>query len=48
LRDRWVSSDKEPLARDLVRRLYTHFFTTFFDMEHGSVVIRDNERDTIP
>ena len=48
LRDRWVSSEKEPLARDLVRRLYTHFFTTFFDMEHGSIVIRDVERDTIP
>ncbi|NBY41844.1 MAG: hypothetical protein EBQ49_00740, partial [Verrucomicrobia bacterium] len=48
LRDRLISSDKEPLARDLVRRLYTHFFTTFFDMEHGSIVIRDTERDTIP
>ncbi len=48
LRDRLISSDKEPLARDLVRRLYTHFFTTFFDMEHGSIVIRDVERDTIP
>ncbi len=48
LRDRLVSSDKEMMARDLVRRLYTHFFTTFFDMEHGSIVIRDSERDTIP
>ena len=47
LRDRLISSDKEPIARDLVRRLYTHFFTTFFDMEHGSIVIRDIERDTI-
>ena len=48
MRDRLISSDKEPVARDLVRRLYTHFFTTFFDMEHGSIVIRDIERDTIP
>lgn len=48
MRDRLISSDKEPIARDLVRRLYTHFFTTFFDMEHGSIVIRDAERDTIP
>jgi hypothetical protein len=48
LRDRWVPVDKEPLARDLVRRLYAHFFTTFFDAEHGLIVIRDAERDTIP
>ena len=48
LRDRWVPVDKEPLARDLVRRLYAHFFTTFFDAEHGAIVIRDSERDTIP
>lgn len=48
LRDRWLSVDKEPIARDLVRRLYAHFFTTFFDAEHGLIVIRDAERDTIP
>ncbi|MGA1337010.1 MAG: hypothetical protein ACO34G_00390 [Opitutales bacterium] len=48
LRDRWVPVDKEPIARDLVRRLYAHFFTTFFDAEHGLIVIRDAERDTIP
>ena len=48
LRDRWVPVDKEPLARDLVRRLYAHFFTTFFDAEHGAIVIREGERDTIP
>ncbi len=48
LRDRWVPVDKEAHARDLVRRLYAHFFTTFFDAEHGVIVIRDAERDTIP
>ena len=48
LRDRWVPVDKEPLARDLVRRLYANFFTTFFDAEHGLIIIRDGERDTIP
>ena len=48
LRDRWIPVDKEPLARDLVRRLYANFFTTFFDAEHGLIVIRDGERDTIP
>ena len=40
--------DKEPLARDLVRRLYANFFTTFFDAEHGLIIVRDAERDTIP
>ena len=48
LRDRWVPVDKEPLARDLVRRLYANFFTTFFDAEHGLIIVRDAERDTIP
>jgi hypothetical protein len=48
LRDRWISSDKEPLARDLIRRLYTHFLHHFFDMEHGALIIRDAERDTVP
>jgi hypothetical protein len=48
LRDRWIASDKELLARDLIRRLYTNFFTTYFDMEHGLIVVRDAERDTIP
>ena len=48
LRDRWIAVDKEPLARDLIRRLYANFFTTFFDAEHGVIVVRDAERDTIP
>ena len=48
LRDRWIPVDKEALARDLVRRLYANFFTTFFDAEHGLIVVRDAERDTIP
>ena len=48
LRDRWVPVDKEQLARDLVRRLYANFFTTFFDAEHGLIIVRDAERDTIP
>ncbi len=48
LRDRWIASDKEPQARDLIRRLYANFFTTFFDMEHGVIIVRDAERDTIP
>ena len=48
LRDKWVPADKEPQARDLVRRLFTCFFGTYVDLEHGVLVIRDTERDTIP
>lgn len=48
LRDRWIPIDKETQARDLVLRLFTNFFTTYFDVEHGVIVIRDAERDTIP
>jgi hypothetical protein len=48
LRDRWVTAAQEPAMRDQVRRLYTNFFTTFFDAEHGVIVVRDHERDTIP
>jgi hypothetical protein len=48
LRDKWVPADKEPQARDLVRRLFTCFFGTYVDLEHGVLIIRDGERDTIP
>lgn len=48
LRDKWVPADKETQARDLVRRLFTCFFGTYVDLEHGVLVIRDDERDTIP
>ena len=48
LRDKWVPSEKEVQARDLVRRLFTYLFGSFVDLEHGVMVIRDSERDTIP
>lgn len=48
LRDKWVPAEKETQARDLVRRLFTCFFGSFVDLEHGVLVIRDAERDTIP
>ncbi len=48
LRDRWVPADRENQARDLVRRLFTQFFGAYIDLEHGVLVIRDAERDTIP
>lgn len=48
LRDKWVPADRETQARDLVRRLFTCLFGSFVDLEHGVLVIRDDERDTIP
>lgn len=48
LRDKWVPPDRETQARDLVRRLFTCLFGTYVDLEHGVIVIRDAERDTIP
>ena len=47
LRDKWVPAEKEAQARDLVRRLFSCFFSTYVDVEHGVLVIRDSERDTI-
>jgi len=48
LRDKWVPAERDTQARDLVRRLFTCLFGTYVDLEHGVLVIRDAERDTIP
>ncbi|MDR3227796.1 MAG: hypothetical protein LBT53_00005 [Puniceicoccales bacterium] len=48
MRDKWIAPDKIALYKDLVRRLFQFFFATYLDNEHGFLVIRDNERDTIP
>lgn len=48
LRDGWVSDAQRDLYNDTVRRLFMHFFATFLDQEHGYLVIRDNERNTVP
>jgi len=48
LRDGWIADDKRDLYTDTVRRLFMHFFATYLDQEHGYLVIRDEERNTVP
>lgn len=46
MRDGWITSDKMPLYKDLLRKLFLFFFMTYIDQEQGVLVIRDGERDT--
>ncbi len=48
LRDGWITNDQRDQYVDLVRRLFMNFFVTYLDQEHGYLVIRDNERNTVP
>ena len=48
LRDDWVSASQRDLYADTVRRLFVYFFATYLDQEHGYLVIRDEERNTVP
>ncbi|MDR2863777.1 MAG: hypothetical protein LBV54_07920 [Puniceicoccales bacterium] len=48
MRDKWIPDDKLNQYKELVRRLFQFFFVTYLDQEHGFLVIRDAERDTIP
>ncbi|MFP4202902.1 MAG: hypothetical protein ACLFS4_01050 [Opitutales bacterium] len=48
LRDGWVSDNQRDLYVDTVRRLFMNFFATYLDQEHGFLVIRDEERSTVP
>lgn len=48
MRDGWIPDDKMPVYKDAIRRLFQYFFATYIDQEHGYLVIRDGERDTIP
>ncbi|NRA25821.1 MAG: hypothetical protein HRU10_01065 [Opitutales bacterium] len=47
LRDNWFSQDQIPLYSGILRRLFFYFFATYIDQEHGFLVIRDNQRNTI-
>ncbi|MCD8283406.1 MAG: hypothetical protein LUD52_01575 [Opitutae bacterium] len=44
MRDGWISADKMPLYKDILRKLFLFFFVTYLDQEQGFLVIRDNER----
>jgi len=48
LRDGWVPANQRDLYTDAVRRLFMNFFVTYLDQEHGYLVIRDEERNTVP
>lgn len=48
LRDGWVAENQRDLYVDAVRRLFMNFFVTYLDQEHGYLVIRDQERNTVP
>lgn len=47
LRDGWINDEQKPVYFDLLRRLFHFFFVTYLDQEHGFLVIRDAERNTI-
>ncbi len=47
MRDGWISEEQKPLYFDILRRLFQYFFMTYMDQEHGYLVIRDQERDTM-
>lgn len=48
MRDGWVTNDTRPYYLDLVCRMFQNFFITYLDREHGFLVVRDHERNTVP
>ncbi len=48
LRDDWIAPTQRDLYLDTVRRLFVNFFATYLDQEHGYLVIRDEQRSTVP
>src|SRR5690606_9446998 len=46
-RDGWIVEEQHPKYFDVLRRLFVFFFTTYLDQEHGYLVIRDEERNTV-
>lgn len=46
-RDGWISADQQAKYFDVLRRLFVFFFSTYLDQEHGYLVIRDAERNTV-
>ncbi len=45
LSDGWIAPDKVSTYYDCLKRLFRYFFTTYWDAEHGRLVVRDDERD---
>ncbi len=46
LRDGWIDDADRPKYLEIMRRLFSFFFATYLDQEHGYLVIRDAERTT--
>lgn len=46
MRDGWISDEQRPQYLDILRRLFQFFFVTYVDQEHGTIVVRDAERNT--
>lgn len=44
-RDNWIPPEKQNLYADIFRKLFSNFFATYIDQEHGFVALRDGERD---
>ncbi len=44
-RDNWIEPAKQPLYADLFRRLFSNFFASYIDADHGFVSARDSERE---
>lgn len=44
IRDEWIEGADRPKYLDLLRKLFQFFFSNFLDLEHGYLIIRDQER----
>lgn len=47
MRDNWIKEARRPQFNTILRQLFHYFFTTYLDQEHGFLVIRDQERNTV-
>lgn len=47
MRDGWISDTQMPRFLDALRRLFHFFFLTYVDREHGYLIVRDSERNTL-
>ena len=47
LRDEWIQQKDSAKSLDVLRRLFYYFFVTYLDQDHGCLVIRDDERNTV-
>ena len=46
MRDGWIPAEKNDLYQFTIKKLFLNFFNSFLDLEHGYLVIRDEQRNT--